>query len=70
MHEHRLNSPAKLGAVEKNMTEESILLACKICLKMLKTKSHLLAVLARIFDAKVPYYAGTSLTTCNTLFLR
>jgi len=51
-------SPSKLGVNEKTIIEESILLSLKICLKLLPKHSHLLKVLGRLFDPKIPFYFG------------
>lgn len=54
-------SPSKLGAFEKNILEESMIISMKIILKLVGKIPKLLAVLARIFDPSIPFYSGSKI---------
>ncbi|KAJ1429291.1 hypothetical protein B484DRAFT_430987, partial [Ochromonadaceae sp. CCMP2298] len=52
-------SPSKLGTFERNVMEESILTTLKILMKTLAGHPCHFLVLARIFDASIPFYNGS-----------
>lgn len=61
-------SPSKIGLNEKAIIEESIFLSIKICLKLLLKHSHLIKVVGKIFDPKLPFYFGKLVSSLNNSF--
>jgi hypothetical protein len=54
-----LCSPAKMGMVEKKQLESVLELSLRLCIIFLRRCPHLILVISKVFDPKLPFYTGT-----------
>eukprot|EP01039_Chlorochromonas_danica_P010659 gene10659-11821_t len=56
-----MQSPSRLGALERQIVEDGLYHALCISLVRMSDMPHLLAVISRVFDPKIPFYSGSKL---------